>query len=286
MKEQGLTPIGTRWALTNKGDTEHPFIRARLVAQETKRTTNMDLTVTSMTFAATPLVEGFRFLLSMAMTGEKKRNLQDELVIAFIDISRAHFHSPVRRKVPIRMQGDPSCPQELPCSIAQCMERRTQHNALVRSVNGRWRNLTTTLVCTNRGCTNILSKTSVYSDTVVIFRHLRHMAEFKENLSKHLLVKDIATLGPRPQLLDACEVRFLNRVIRWVVPPFGKAPERIEIEADPRHLQLLIRNSGLQTSSKGVNTPGERTRESSCTIKLSPQDPTSYRSNVMRRNRQ
>ena len=44
VKEQGLTPIGTRWVFTNKGDTEHPFIRARLVAQETKRTTNMDLT--------------------------------------------------------------------------------------------------------------------------------------------------------------------------------------------------------------------------------------------------
>ena len=26
------------------------------------------------------------------------------------DIPRAHFHSPVRRKVAIRMQGDPSCP--------------------------------------------------------------------------------------------------------------------------------------------------------------------------------
>ena len=44
------------------------------------------------------------------MTGEKKRNPQDELVIAFFDISRAHDHSPVRRKVAIRMQGDPSCP--------------------------------------------------------------------------------------------------------------------------------------------------------------------------------
>ena len=108
------------------------------------------------------------------------------------------------------------------------------------------------------------------------------IAEFKEALSKHLLVKHIARPGPRPQLLDVSEVRFLNRVIRWVVPPFGKAPERIEIEADPRHSKLLIKNSGWQTNSKGVNTPGERTRDSSCTTKLSPQDSTSYRSNVMR----
>ena len=93
VKEQGLTPIGTRWVFTNKGVSEHPFVRARLVAQETKRT-----------------VEGFRFLLSRAMTGEKKRNPQDELVIAFFDISRAQIHSPVRRKVATGVQGDPSCP--------------------------------------------------------------------------------------------------------------------------------------------------------------------------------
>ena len=109
VKDQGLTPIGTRWIFTNEGDTERPFVRARLVAQATK-TTKMDLTDTSMAFAATPPVEGVRFLLSRAMTGEKKKNAQDELVIAFCDISRAHIHSPVRRKVAIRMQGDPSCP--------------------------------------------------------------------------------------------------------------------------------------------------------------------------------
>ena len=131
MKEQGLTPIGTRWVFTNRGDTEHPFIRARLVAQETKRTTNMDLTDTSVTFAATLPVEGFRYLLSRAMTGEKKRNPQYELVIAFFDISRAHFQSTVRGKVAIRMQGDPSCPSGIAIlnrgmygtkDVAQCFD--------------------------------------------------------------------------------------------------------------------------------------------------------------------
>ena len=63
VKEQGLIPIGTRWVFANKGDTEHPFIRARLVVQATKRTTIVDLTDKSMTFVATPPVEGFRFLL-------------------------------------------------------------------------------------------------------------------------------------------------------------------------------------------------------------------------------
>ena len=121
-----------------------------------------------------------------------------------------------------------------------------------------------------------------HGDDVATLATRAQIAEFKEELSKHLLVKHIETLGPRPQFLDSCEVRFLNRVVRWIVPPFGKAPERIEIEADPRHAELLIKSSGLQSSSKGVNTPGERPRDSLRTIKLSLQDSTSYRSNVMR----
>ena len=45
------------------------------------------------------------------MTGEQKKNAQEEMVTAFFDISRAHFHSPVHTKVPIRVpHGDPSCP--------------------------------------------------------------------------------------------------------------------------------------------------------------------------------
>ena len=64
VKEQGLAPIGTRWVFTNKDDTEHLFIRTRLISQETKRTTSVDLTDTTVTFAATPPVVGFRFLLS------------------------------------------------------------------------------------------------------------------------------------------------------------------------------------------------------------------------------
>ena len=77
-------------------------------------------------------------------------------------------------------------------------------------------------------------------------------------------MKHKATLGPRPQLLDSCEVRLLKRVQRWVVPPFGKAPECIGIGADPRHAELLLKSSGLQSNSKGVNTPGERAREIVC----------------------
>ena len=70
------------------------------------------------------------------------------------------------------------------------------------------------------------------------FRHLRH--------------------GPRSRNATTTPWHVWSTIsepeIRWVVPPFGNAPERIEIEADPRHSELLIKNLGLQTNGKGVNT--------------------------------
>ena len=197
VKEQGLTPIGTRRVFTNKGHTEHLFIRARLVAQETKRTTKMDLTDTSMTFAATPPVEGFRFLLSRAMSGEKKRNPQDELIIAFFDISRAHFHSPVRRKVAIRMQGDPSCPSGIAMlnramygtkDAAQCFDSYCE-----RTMEKLDYNIGVFNPCLYKNPVKDISVLR-HGDDFATLATRTQIAEFKEELSKHLLVKHIATL--------------------------------------------------------------------------------------------
>ena len=210
VKEQGLTPIRTGWVFTNKGDTEHPFIRARLVAQETKRTTNMDLTDTSMTFAATPPVEGFRFLLSRAMTGEKRGTHRMSWSLHSFDFSRAHFHSPVRRKVSIRMQGDPSC-----TSGIAMLNRAMYGTKDAAQCFDLYCDRTMEKLDYNIGVSNPCLYTNPVKD-ICVLRHgddfatlaaRTQIAEFKEDLSKHLLVKYIATLGPRPQLLDPCEVR-------------------------------------------------------------------------------
>ena len=111
VKEQGLTPIGTRWVFTNKGDTERPFIRAGHVAQETKKTTKVDLTDTSMTFAASPPVEGCRSPLSRAMTSEKKEGTQRTSWSLHASTSPERtFTRQSAEEVAIRGQGDPPCP--------------------------------------------------------------------------------------------------------------------------------------------------------------------------------
>ena len=107
VKGQGLTLIETRWVFTNIGDTERSCHPCQTGCSGDEEDDKDGPNGHIHDVRCDPPVEGFRFLLSRAMTGEKKRNPQDELVMAFFDISRAHFHSPVRRKVAIRMQSDP-----------------------------------------------------------------------------------------------------------------------------------------------------------------------------------
>ena len=50
LDKSGLKAIGTRW----NDDATNPFIRARLVAQETKRVSDLMTEDAGSTFAATP----------------------------------------------------------------------------------------------------------------------------------------------------------------------------------------------------------------------------------------
>ena len=105
LEKSGLKAIRTQWVHTNKGDAANPFIRARLVAQETKRVSELTPEDASSTFAATPPLESLKVMLSRCMTG-KRRTPAEEKIVGFYDISRAHFHSPARRTIVIKVPRD------------------------------------------------------------------------------------------------------------------------------------------------------------------------------------
>ena len=75
-------------------------------------------------------------------------------------------------------------------------------------------------------------------------------------------MKQLAILGPSLALGDVPAVRILNRLVRWVKPPYGSGAERLKREAVLRHAELLVHQLGLSRSSKGVSTPGERSKPS------------------------
>ena len=75
-------------------------VRSRLVATETKSQQTRLGIMRDDVFSATPPLEAVRLLISMLMT-ETQDNKTYKLM--FIDISRAHFHSPARRKIYVEL---------------------------------------------------------------------------------------------------------------------------------------------------------------------------------------
>ena len=85
-RAHGQRVVGTRWVNCNKGDTQNPEIRCRLVCQEVK-TYNSD-----EFFAATPPVETLRMILSLAAEDPRRQ-------VSLVDISRAYVNAIIGRRV-------------------------------------------------------------------------------------------------------------------------------------------------------------------------------------------
>ena len=109
LDKSGLKAIGTRWVHTNKGDAANPFIRARLVAQETKTVSELAPEDSSSTFVATLPLESPKMMLSRCVNG-KRRTPAEEKVLGLYDICRANFQSLARRTIVIKVpREDDEC---------------------------------------------------------------------------------------------------------------------------------------------------------------------------------
>ena len=91
--------FGTRWVDINNRSEHRPFCRSRPVVQEYTRQADWSF------FTATPPLEALRSLLICATIDELSNELGEPIawtepvVLMQIDVRRAHFYSPSRRKV-------------------------------------------------------------------------------------------------------------------------------------------------------------------------------------------
>ena len=92
--ETGRPPIPT-----DKGGSTRPNYRSRLVCQETRGRSTIDVEDRAATFAATLPYEAFRLQLSLMMTGLWSQVGGDDDVLMLLDTSVAHLHSPLARVV-------------------------------------------------------------------------------------------------------------------------------------------------------------------------------------------
>ena len=98
-------PVPTQWIDIHKDDEGNPQVRSRLVAMETPYPSSTDPNDWNARFAETRPLEAFRQQMSMAMSGPKPASEDGELVCEFLDVSRAHFHAPIERKVLARIDS-------------------------------------------------------------------------------------------------------------------------------------------------------------------------------------
>ena len=84
--------VDVKWLDINKGDECNYDVRSRLVGRQFRN--KGQLTV----FAATPPLESLKYLLSRASRGQRKG-----MKLGFIDVSRAYFYAPARKKIFVRI---------------------------------------------------------------------------------------------------------------------------------------------------------------------------------------
>ena len=105
MAETSRPPIPTDWVDINKGDSLTPNYRSRVVCQETRGRSTVDVEDWAATFAATRPYEAFKLQLSLMMTGPRSQVEGDDDVLLLLDTSGAHLHSLVARAVFVTIDG-------------------------------------------------------------------------------------------------------------------------------------------------------------------------------------
>ena len=257
----GHPPITVSWVDVNKGDDVNVLVRSRLVLNETKRVSgHMEA---GDVFSATPPLECIRMQCSLFMSLPRKTLGDDrtqDVVLRFLDISRAHPHCPMRRDVYSRL------PQEHPDAKDPTKCGKLEMTLYGARDAGQNFELTVYEVMTDtgaiRGETNSCTyrheqrPLSVYhhGDDFAILGERRDTEWLTAQISARFIVKDRGCLGPRDD--DLKEFNLLHRVLKYY-PPGAEGGERIEYQADPRHAEIIVKQCGLQGSeTKGVVTPG------------------------------
>ena len=280
--ETGKGPIGVTWVVTNKGDDQNMDIRARLCAQDfkVKDPFRVDL------FAPTPPYEGIRLLVSLTLTADEHNRFDiNDIVFQILDATRAHFHSPSQRRTFVSLCNEDYEPG-MCALLLQSMYGQ-------RDAAANWEDFSFEVIVkvgfeggVGSPCLAYHQKAKVrlfkHGDDFILGGPRAAVKQVTADLSKHIALKDKGRLGWCPCLGDISEARVLNRIMRAGYDE--RSVPMIEIEPDPRHVEIILSTLGLTTGSKTRMTPGEQDKGMMDLTDVEPEDVRVYRSAVMRGN--
>ena len=246
MAEAMATPdskvIPSRWVLCNKGDAEHPDVRARLVGCEINTYKDDSF------YASTPPLESKRMLLSEFATKRTKNG--KPLQLSFVDIRKAYFHGIPKRAIFVRPPKEMGSGANVVAKLDRCMygTRDAAHiwencysDALVNMgfVAGA-----ASPCCFHHPAWDV--SIVVHGDDFTALGTKADLDRYERELAKVFDLKVRGRIGEGPD--DDKEIRILNRIVRVL-------PGGLSYEADPRHAEMLARSLGI-TEAKPVLTPG------------------------------
>ena len=285
----GEKVIGTRWVDINKGDSLHMKLRSRLVAQELKRKkgNNEDPAWTDF-FAAMPPLSSLRALFTIATSdripGSDGRpvsvNKNGEVCILFVDVKKAHFWSPVRRRLLVELPVEAG---EGPNKVG--LLKRSLYGT--RDAPSNWEHAIKK-VMTDLGFVQGISNPCLYFHELHDLRCNVHGDDFTvvggydklqwlvEALKKAWTIEVRGILARPASRLPGVihSISVLNRLVTWT-------NRGIEMEADPRHVDLVLEHLRL-TSASPVTTPLVKSTGDEDETLLDKEEASLYRSIAMR----
>ena len=274
---EGGKLIDVRWIDTNKGDSEDPNYRSRLVGRDFNTYKDDSL------YAATPPLEALRLIISHAATvrgggqGHGKVGYRELMVN---DVSRAYFYAPATRSLFIELPeedveaGEGEVGRLNVCLYGTRDAAREWQQTLSRHLEGlgfkRGVGHPAVFFHPMRGI-----MTLVHGDDYVSAAVSSELDWLQAALESQYKIK---TQRTRPQEgKEQVEAKILNRIVR-------RTREGYEVEADPRHAELIIEQV-VKEGSRTLSTPGiGQTKEETEEVELEGEQATNYRAIAARCN--
>ena len=258
--DRGFPVISTKWVDVNKGNAKQPECRSRLCRKELKRWAP---TIPG-TFASMGPLECVILLFSKALMWKPGASGPSARKITFLGASRAHCQADATSEMAIELPPEEQAKGqdfvgELLNSLhgtrkaAHSWERKWQSGIVEMNFEiGTW---SPAIVC----CCEREVCGFVHGDDIIFVGESMQLAWTESGVDEKPLLKKKAVLGPDDG--DDKTVTIFNLLVTWVC--LSESRNQIEIEADPRHREILLAQMKLDgANTQSVATPAVKVQES------------------------
>jgi len=169
--------------------------------------------------------------------------------IDFIDVRRAYFHAQARRPVYVELPPEDEKPgmcgrlnKSMYGTRDAAQNWELEYTEFMESIGFEAGKSSPCLF--NHQSKKL--RVVVYGDDFTVLAKAKELDWFRDMIKSRFEVKFRARLGPGEQ--DDKSVRILNRIVEWT-------KEGIRYESDQRHVDIMIKQMGLDKQSKTLTTP-------------------------------